>query len=93
MSMMLRKRYQRILDDVNLSNYHATIGRNRALTIVKECGQPLLEIHGIRFDNTIPKEEEIDFGEELLEAFFVQHKPDIDTLLRLQQELKYWNLI
>lgn len=88
MSLMLRKACQEILDNEGLSQYHAEIGPHRKeLQIVTECGQPLVQIWGIRFNKLTPTGNEIEYATELLDAFISTHKKDIIKFITAKKNL------
>jgi len=74
MSLILRKQCQDVLDTFGLSTYHIQICENRKhLQIVGECGQPLVDIYGIRFTRLVPSVAEITYAGELFDEFLGIH--------------------
>lgn len=88
MSLLLRKGCQDSLDAAGLGVYHVEITNNNYLGLVGECGQPLVTIHGIKFNRSTPSVAEIEYAVELFEAFLVKHKTNIMKYLKATQAFK-----
>lgn len=54
MSLILRKHCQQHLDNVGLTMFHTEINHAKQLSIVGDCGKPLVNISGISFSRTSP---------------------------------------
>ena len=80
MSILMRKAAQELLDSNGLSSFHVRIN-NKHLTIVGECGQPLVTVRGIKFTRDDPSQKEIAYAVELLDAFILKHKHSIENLM------------
>jgi len=76
MSILIRQQAQELLDKVGLNNLHVAI-KNKVLTLVGPCGQPLLPISGIAFDTNAPRKAEIPYAIELFAKFLDTHAPQI----------------
>lgn len=83
MSISLRKSCQPSLDAAGLSMVHVGV-KNKILTIVGPCGQPLVTVSGIEFDTNTPKKMEIPYALNLFEEFLSQKSSDITTYLQLK---------
>lgn len=70
MSLILRSLAQPYLDNLGLSKYHVevTTGEN-TLTVVGECGKPLVYLYGVKFSKSAPDRTEIDLALPLLKDF------------------------
>ena len=82
MSLILRKTCQSVLDDNGLGQYHVDISQDKFLSIVGECGQPLVNISGISFHKFQPTRIEIDYAAELLDGFIGSHMEDIQNFIK-----------
>jgi len=82
MSLILRKQCQDVLDTFKLQEYHTAISESQnCLKIVTECGKPLVNIIGIKFNRQQPTIAEIEFAVELLTAFLGTHAPTINSYI------------
>lgn len=84
MSISLRKACQPALDAANLPYVHVGV-KNKVLTIVGPCGQPLVSISGIEFDTNTPKKMEIPYALQLFERFLSEKAEDIATYLEAKK--------
>ena len=71
-----------------MQNYDAT----KCLSIVGECGQPLVNISGIKFARADPTNKEIELAVSLLDSFLSKHLGDIGSYLSLRQKLTKMNI-
>ena len=86
MSLKLRKACQSVLDKGSLANYHIRVNENnRAMTLVGECGKPLVAIYGIKFSSISPSNAEIEYAAELLDAFLTKHLHTIQKAIKAKQ--------
>lgn len=92
MSIMLRKACQDTLEQFGLGSYHVDLNSAKSLSIVAECGKPLVSIHGIRFNRTIPNAEEIEYAAELLDNFMGTHNNLLQDYLKKEATLKKYKL-
>jgi len=74
--LLLRQACQPILDSYGLPELHVII-KDKTLTIVGGCGQPLVSIGGIQFSKNTVSEKERTFAVELFEAFMAKHSTKI----------------
>ena len=58
MSILIRQKCQGYLDDLGLNFIHVAV-QNKTLTLVGECGAPVLTVSGIKFDTNVPKKSEL----------------------------------
>lgn len=83
MSLMLRKSCQTILDNNNLGQFHTEINEaSKSLSLVSECGKPLVYIHGISFSRLTPTKDEITYATELFDIFMTKHKNQINKYIQ-----------
>lgn len=87
MSILLRKECQPALNSIKLDMLHVDI-ISKILTIVGECGQPILSISGIKFTSMSPKKEEIEYAVELFEKFLSIHVIKLQDLIRAKLAFK-----
>lgn len=74
MSLILRKATQEILDANDLGMLHTDIDDgSHVLSLVTECGKPIVRISGIRFSRMAPTGKEIEYAVELFDSFLVKH--------------------
>jgi len=92
MSLLLRKACQDILEQFGLGAYHVDLNSSKSLSIVAECGKPLVSIHGIRFNRVIPNQVEIDFAAELLDNFMGTHNNLLQDYLKKEAAFKKFKL-
>lgn len=88
MSLLLRKNCQPILDGANLAEYHVDIAEQKYLRIVTECGKPLVNIFGIKFNRLSPNEAEIEYATELLDNFMGTHLPLLNEYMEKKEAYK-----
>jgi hypothetical protein len=70
MSIALRQAAQPLLDNIGLSQFHIEIAPStKFLSIVGECGKPLVTLSGIRFSKSDPTKKEIDYSCSLLDTY------------------------
>lgn len=86
MSLLLRKECQETLDDVGLFELHVSV-KNKTLTILGECGKPIVSISGIQFASTSPKKLERDYAVLLFNEFINKNKKAILELVHEKKEL------
>jgi len=92
MSLLLRKACQATLEGFGLGAYHVDVNSAKSLSIVAECGKPLVSIHGIRFNRATPNEAEINYASELLDDFMGTHNNLLQDYLKKEVALKKFKL-
>jgi len=92
MSLLLRKACQDTLESFGLSSYHVDVSSAKSLSIVAECGKPLVSIHGIRFNRVTPNEAEILYAADLLDNFMGTHNNLLQDYLKKEAAYKKYKL-
>ena len=82
--LLLRQACQPLLDRLGLNNLHVTIDQ-KTLTIVGQCGNPLVAISGIKFSRNSASNEERDFATQLFASFLDKHKESILDFVKQKQ--------
>lgn len=88
MSLILRRDCQNILDENGMGQFHVDISDQKHLRVVTECGKPLVNIHGIKFNRAVPSEAEIQYAVELFDTFFAKHRLLFKKFVDKQEEYK-----
>lgn len=84
MSILIRKQCQELLDANQIPFVHVEI-RNKTLTLVGQCGKPLVSISGIRFATNNPTKAEVAYATELFQSFLAQHATTIKTFIEAKK--------
>ncbi len=87
MSIILRQGCQHLLNEMELDFLHTDI-QNKILTIVGECGQPLLPINGIKFGSNNPTKQEIGYAVGLFEKFLDKHGDQLQEFITEKKKYK-----
>ncbi len=87
MSIILRQGCQHLLNEMELDFIHTDI-QNKILTIVGECGQPLLPINGIKFGSSNPTKQEIGYAVGLFEKFLEKHGEQLQEFIAEKKKYK-----
>jgi len=86
MSLILRKACQEHLDNAGLDKLHVSINGDKRLAIVGECGQQLVTVKGIEFNNRAPSKAVIEYAVELFQKFLDKYADRLKTAIKAKEE-------
>lgn len=84
--LLLRQKTQPLLDACGLTMLHTEV-IDKTLTIVGECGQPLVAISGIKFSRNTLSADEREYAAELFDNFMKIHSAKIVDFVTKKQAL------
>jgi len=86
MSLILRKECQEHLDNAGLDRLHVSIDSYKRLAIVGECGQPIVVVAGIEFNNRAPSKAVIEYAVELFQKFLNKYADKLKAAIKAKEE-------